>query len=390
MANFLTWLSRKRHPYEPLITVEISSSRLINNLREYSRIAPKKGLAPVLKSNAYGHGLIEVAGIIEKEMMSREIPVCPFFVVDSYFEAIALRAGRIKTPLLVIGYSRPETIVNSSLKNISFTISNLETLKSIAGVKKPLSIHLKFDTGMHRQGFPQNEIREVCWIVKANPQITLRGICSHLCDADNSDPAFTKNQILTWNNLVKKMEAEFPSLEYIHLSATDGLRYNREISANVSRLGLGLYGLADIGRYSETDRPNILPVLELKTIITGIKQLKNGQTIGYGNTFKANHDMTIATIPVGYYEGLDVDLSNKGSVEVGQEKAICPIIGRISMNISTIDISHISDPHIGLPVTVISNNPKSPCSIREISKLCDGIPYEIAVHVPAHLKRVID
>ena len=133
----------------------------------------------------------------------------------------------------------------------------------------------------------------------------------------------------------------------------------------------------------------------MKTLITGIKMLMRGETVGYGNTFKAEKDMCIATIPVGYYEGLDRRLSNNGAVQVetaAGKRVICPIIGRISMNITTIDASAlpgICGLHMNMPVTVISNNPADPNSIASLAKRCGTITYEIAVKIPPHLKRVI-
>lgn len=387
MQNLLTWLSRHRFPYEPLIKVEISRSRLIHNLNEFRKLAPGGRIAPVLKSNAYGHGLLEVAQILEGVRYS-SIAIAtstPFFIVDSYFEAVALRARGIKTPLLIIGYTRPETILNSKLSEVSYAITSLETLQSISQTDRRVSIQIKIDTGMHRQGLLPNEIDAAIDHIKGNDKISLKGVCSHLSDVDNSDPAFTLQQIKVWNGTVAKLRASLPSIEYIHLSATDGHKYSTEIEANLSRLGLGLYGI------SPKFAPMLAlePVMQIKTIITGIKKLERGQTIGYSNTFKAEKEMVVATIPVGYFEGLDRRLSNKGAVIVGQEQSICPIIGKVSMNITSIDISNLKSVKIGDEVTVISNKPTDINSIPSIAKLCDTFEYEIAIHIPEHLKRVV-
>ncbi|MEI6057905.1 MAG: alanine racemase [bacterium] len=389
--KMLTWLSKRRFPYEPLISVEISRSRLIGNLAAFQRLAPKNSeypmgaVAPVLKSNAYGHGLFEVASILEKNA------VVPFFVVDSYFEAIALRTRGIRTPLLVIGYTRPEIIAASRLKNVAFTVTSLDTLKSLRG--KKATIHVKIDTGMRRQGVLVDEIDEALQLIAESPHITLDGICSHLCDADDADPSFTRQQIAMWNILVRKIQAAFPLLRYIHLSNTDGHRFSGEIEANVSRLGIGLYGLLDNNIFTAT--LHLEPVLQMKTIITGVKPLKQKETVGYSNTYIAQHDMTIATVPVGYFEGIDRRLSSaaadhtRGVILVGPGHIACPIIGRISMNITSIDISKIPHVTIGTPVIAISNKSSDENSIVSIAKKCNAISYEIVVHIPAHLRRTI-
>ncbi len=387
MQNPLTWLSKWRFPHKPLITIEISQNRLIHNLNQFAKLAPNNSIAPTLKSNAYGHGIIEVAKIIEEEIVHNQKLKAniPFFVVDSYFEAIALRAKGIKTPLLIIGYTRPETILTSSLRNISFTITDIQTLFAIKNTAKNILVHLKIDTGMHRQGILPEEIDRSLTIINENKKIILEGICSHLSDADGTRNEFTQSQIDLWNNSVDKIISQFSNIKYIHLSNTYGHSYSKSIKANVSRLGIGLYGLAD----GLSDTLHLKPVLEMKTIITSIKKLNKDESVGYNNTFKAENDMTIATIPVGYFEGVDRRLSNRGFVEILPSKTPCPIIGRVSMNITSIDITSIPDVKVGSEVLVISNDPQSKCSIESIAKLCDTITYESTVGIPGHLKRVV-
>jgi len=389
MINPLTWLSRRRFPYEPLIKIEISKSRLIHNLNDFRKISSQGRIAPVLKSNAYGHGLAEVANILEEAKDSDKSlrEAITFFVVDSYFEAVALRAKGIKTPLLIIGYTRPETILHSKLPQISYTVSNMETLRSLEKASRQISIHLKIDTGMRRQGIMPTEADEAIRFIKDHRNISLQGITSHLCDADSPDRSFTEKQISVWNGLVDKFRLEFPTLEYIHLSATDGHRYSSSIKANLSRLGLGLYGLA----INFDERLDQRPILEMKTVITGVKKLAKDETVGYGRTFAAAEDMTIATIPVGYFEGIDRRLSNAGTVAIANERdqIECPIIGRVSMNISSIDVSNIKNASIGAEVTVICNDPSKTNSIRGMAEICKTIEYEVVVHIPEHLKRTI-
>jgi alanine racemase len=349
---------------------------------------PNGQIAPVLKSNAYGHGLLEVAQILNSARSDLVNGDIPFFVVDSYFEAIALRAKGIKTPLLIIGYSHPETIANSRLKNISFTVSSVEVLHALSKYKKIKSpIHLKIDTGMHRQGILPEEVNQAIEIIKNNKNIKIEGIASHLSDADNLDTFFTQKQIILWNSIVDKFKKTFPDIKYFHISNTDGNKFSDKIKSNVSRLGIGLYGLKDGDLFEH--KINLLPVLKMKTIITSIKQIKKGETVGYGNTFKALNDMRIATIPVGYFEGVDRRLSNVGTILVGDNNIPCPIIGHVSMNITSIDVSNVKDIKINTPVTVISDNSSDQNSIISIAQKCNTIPYEIVVKIPAHLKRVI-
>lgn len=381
MNNPLTWLSRRRFPYEPLITVEISARRLLHNLNEFRRLAPNGQVAPFLKSNAYGHGLHETATVLKH---ARDIP---FFAVDSYFEAVALHSMGIRGEIVIMGYTRPATILASRLRNAVFTVTTLETLQALEETQHRLPIHLKIDTGMHRQGIVPGEIEHAIDLLSENPLIVLQGICTHFSDADNPDPSFTEGQIKHWNRIARRFKSQFASLVHIHAAATDGHRYARDLEHTVTRLGIGLYGLADGSAFSPA--LELGPVMKMKTIITGTKKLLRDEVVGYGNTFKAPRDMTIATVPAGYFEGVDRRLSGKGSIAVGPEEIQCPIVGRVSMNITTIDISRLPGTAVGTPVTVIGDVPWESNSVMAMARTAGTIPYEIAVHVPAHLKRVI-
>jgi alanine racemase len=397
----------------------------------------------VLKSNAYGHGLILVAQVLEKETEKEKTRPShiPFFVIDSYFEARALRHQDIHTALLIIGYTSTQTMVANRLKNIRFMVGSLETLRALAlaltlpsmapgtrrfGRKLPVIIHLKIDTGMRRQGILTEEIDEALAIIgkinsakknkKNKTKIILEGIATHFADADNADRTFTNTQIAEWNAAVKKVKAQFPSLAYWHASNTAGHGYTNmdkntttndnanTILANVSRLGIGLYGIGEGQgeRLEKNLHHQLKPALEMTTIVSGIKHIKKGETVGYSRTFTAPHDMTIATIPVGYFEGLDRRLSNKGFIKIIKKETchnfFAPIIGRVSMNITTIDVTeivrHIPELGEGYPVTIISAPTQSERmtdknSVAAMARLCDTIPYEILVHIPAHLKRIL-
>lgn len=391
MTNPLTWLSRQRFPYEPLITVSISRKNLIHNLNEFRKIAPRVRfgatdgslgmVAPVLKSNAYGHGLAEVLSILRHE------PHIPFLVVDSYFEAVAVRACGVRIPILIIGYTRPQTIMSSRLRDTVFTVSSLQTLQELESTLHPIPIHLKIDTGMHRQGVLPEEIEQASDLLSENTDIVLRGICTHFSDADDSDPSSTEGQIKVWNKIARRFKEEFATLRYLHASATDGHRYTGDIEANVSRLGLGLFGLADGAAFKPV--LDLKPVLRMDAIIASLKKIRRDQTVGYGNTFHAQGDMTIATVPAGYYEGVDRRLSNIGCIGINHEEVPCPIVGRVSMNITTVDVTHVPHVAVGMRATVVSDRAANANSIMGMAKLAGTIPYEIAVHIPASLRRIV-
>ncbi|NDE68211.1 alanine racemase [bacterium] len=420
----MTKLSRERHPYEPLITVEISRSAILHNLAEFSRLihpdpargeqaSEKKAIVPVLKSNAYGHGLIPVASILEKASG------IPFFIIDTYFEALALRRDGIETPLLIIGYTPPQTIVENRLRSVSFVVTSIDALRELVDLKKATGksrraksqpkIHLKIDTGMHRQGILPEEIDEMLALTKHCTGIIFEGICSHFASADGASVehvAFTETQIALWNSIVTKVRGAVPTLTWWHVSNTAGKSYEHSIMSNASRLGIGLYGIHQDAELSAAidKQVDIRPALTMKTIVSGVKNIKKGDHVGYSGTFVAPHDMTIATIPAGYFEGIDRGLSSKGFVEVTNDTrstlsstsspVLCPIIGRVSMNITTFDVTALAKEtgtniRRGDTVIVISDDTSRSNSIEQIARLVGTIPYVIAIHIPGHLRRVI-
>jgi len=375
IIQIIRQIKKKIRQNNPLIRVFVFRKNIIHNLQQYQSKFKDIKFSPVLKSNAYGHGLVEVAKILENQNIE-------FLIVDSIFEARILRNAGIKSKILIIGFVWPEEIIQSKIKNISYTITSLEQLRTIdRRIKSPRLFHFKFDTGMHRQGMLVSEKEKVLKIAQNNKFIRLQGICSHLADADSADERFTLGQIEEWNNIVKYF-SKISDIKYYHLAATPGVRYLDKIDCNMVRLGYGLYGVNPFGQNMD-----LRPALRMTAPITLVKEIKKGDKVGYNTTFEAQKDMKIATIPVGYFEGIDRRLSNKGFVKVRDR--FCPIIGRVSMNISSIDVSEIPNLKIGEEVVIISENPKDKNSIEKIAEQSQAIVYEILVHIPQHLKREV-
>ncbi len=357
---------------------EIDLANLGHNFRQIKKLLSKDCLVmATVKADAYGHGLIPVAN---------KLTSCgvDYLGVASIDEGIKLRRAGVRSKILVIGYTLTENILSSRLKDVCFTLSDFQQLAEISKKLKSKKVfHLKIDTGMHRQGIKLEEVLKSVEIIKSNQYLQMEGICSHLADAGNPDSTFTLDQILKWNSTVRQFKQHFPKLLFFHLAASSGIRYSEKIVSNVARLGLGLYGISQINE----NLLNLKPALELKSTVSGIKNLSKGDQVGYGLTFTAKQNMKIVSVPVGYFEGVDLRLSNCGSFKI--EGKFCPIVGRISMNISMVDVSSVSDIQINSPVVVISSQPEDVNSIENIAKLCRTIPYEILVHIPAHLRRTI-
>lgn len=376
----MRWLHRLRQfkqacsPYQPLVEVRIFKSALLHNLRAFQAIRPLLQIAPVLKSNAYGHGLREVARIFDSE------PV-PFFCVDSPYEAIILRNDGIQQPILVLDYTRPHNIARLKLGRVSYAVIDLEQLKELARtIKRPCKIHLKIDTGMHRQGIAITELVQAINLIKKQPYLELEGIFSHLADPVNHSD-FTATQIEVWHSALRTVIKEVGRPRYYHIGATSGFSFRGTIESNVARVGIGIYGVAPY-----LGLP-LKPALELATSITSIKTVPKGEWVGYNLAYQATQPQQIATLPLGYFEGLDLRLTNRGLVKI--QNQFCPIVGRVSMNLTSLDVSSLPQAAVGQRAVVISADPTDPNSIQHIAEQCATIPYEIMAHIPPHLRRIV-
>ncbi len=362
---------------EPLIHIEISAKRLRDNLAMFREKSGKE-VAPVLKSNAYGHGLYEVANALEKEP-------APFWVVDSHFEAEFLRHKGFKKKILIAGFVRTQTVLESTLKNVSFTIGSVEQLRDLAKLAtRTITLHLKIDTGMHRLGVLLPELEEALALIKASRPLELEGLMSHFASAD-TDEETTLRQIQMWNAIVSECKDVCDPVRYVHISATAGHKYISLAAANCTRLGLGLYGiLPDSSMKGEFP---VKPALSMYSILSSVKHVQKGGAIGYGGSYTAPKDMVIGTVPAGYFEGIDRRLSNKSVFLVAG--IACPLVGKVSMNTATIDLNAVGAPKLGMEVELISNDASKPNSVCAHTEATDVIPYELLVHIPQHLKRKV-
>jgi alanine racemase len=379
----LTRLLSRFSPHQPLIEVGISKDALLHNLRAYQAAYPDFGIAPVLKSNAYGHDLGLVARALDGERIS-------FFMVDSLYEARRLRAAGVRSTVVVMGYTRPEDITSSKYKNVHFAITDIEQLRLVATRAKRLALlHIKLDTGMHRQGITPEDLSEAITLLSGNPHLSLVGVCSHFADADTEGSAHAQRQLTTWKQMLAELAHSFPDIRYKHFSATKGVRFATEAGTNVIRLGIGLYGFDT----SPSHESALMPVLEMRSIVGELRTVPALDSVGYNATHTAQHASRVATVPAGYFEGVDRRLSNRGQVSVSG--ILCPIIGRVSMNMISVDVTHVPDAAVGDDVVLISRTLTDPHAVPAIRKAisCEHYQeseYVILAHIPQHLKRVLE
>ncbi len=260
LRSFARRIRRALTRREPLITLSISKQNLLHNLHAYQEAYPSMKVAPVLKSNAYGHGLAVIAEILDKEDIA-------FFMVDSLYEARVLRRSGIRSRICVMGYVRPEDIAETALRKVDYAITDIEQLRTLAeDAHEPVHIHLKLDTGMHRQGIVSGDLTDAIALIRSNPYLMLVGVTTHLADADNAESSLTKAQLALWTEELARLEEAFPRIEYRHAVATKGAPWSATRPMNVIRAGMGLYGYDTSPASSLT----LKPVLEARSLITSM------------------------------------------------------------------------------------------------------------------------
>ncbi len=385
MGIFVMMRNMKKNEHSGLRTwVEIDTKGIKANYRFFRKLVPKNvAICCVVKSNAYGHNLIEFAKELEKQKID-------MLAVDSIVEALALRVAKVKIPILVLGYTLPEMFAKAVGKNIHLTISSIEGLQTFLKNPKARKIpfHLKVDTGMHRQGFLLNEQAEVLKILTSAKGINIDGLYTHFAFAKYpAQTVFTNMQIsefARWREFLQK--AGFSPV--VHAGATGGAFLFPNAHFDMVRIGIGLYGGAPSdeifhGLHLST---KLKPVLSWKTIISETKEIPAGSGVGYDLTYRVQRPTRIAVCPVGYWHGYPRALSNTAEVLVHGRRA--PVLGRVSMDMIVIDVTDIPKAKTGDEVVLIGTSGKETVTAVELARLSGTSAYEILTRLNPLMKRI--
>ncbi len=360
--------------------IEIDKSAIKKNYEVFRRIiGGKRRLMAVAKSNAYGHSLLDFSRLISSLGAD-------WIGVDSITEALALRRARIRKPLLVLGYTLPENLENAADKKISVTISTFENLEKARSLKKPLRVHVKIDTGMHRQGFFVKDLKKIVPYFENKSRIVLEGVYTHFAAAkDLRAPGDTRRQIKEFLKATDFFESRgFAFIK--HAAATSGTLLFPETHFDMVRVGIGLYGMwpsKEAKKHCE-EGTKLHPALTWKTIIGEIKNLPSGERIGYDFTEKLRRPSKIAVLPVGYWHGYPRALSGIGHAVVRGIRA--KVLGRVSMDMTVIDVSDVKNVRVGDEAILIGKN----AAAEEIGTLALTTHYEIVTRLNPLMKRIYE
>lgn len=359
--------------------VEINLNTIKENYREYSKqLQPGQRLMAVVKADAYGHGDKEVAAALQEVG-------CLNYAVSNVLEALRICEKHINGQILILGYTPPYYLSAVYINDFTQAVLSEEYAEVLLANKNHIKCQFAIDTGMNRIGLDADDPRECARIIRkyAATQLEVNGIFTHLCVADSDteeNKRFTENQIAKFKAVAD--EIKDLNIDYVHCLNTAGGLWHNEFG-NCVRLGISLYGLKP--DYSNTLPENIKPALEWKSVVSMVKDVLPGETIGYGRTYTVDRPMRVATIPTGYADGYPRSLSNKGWVLINGHKA--PIVGRICMDQMMVDVTDIPDVHMQSEVVLIGKSGEEVLTADDLANLIDTIGYEIVCGISKRVER---
>jgi alanine racemase len=352
-----------------------------HNLRAFRDLLPPSvAICAIVKADAYGHGAVPVSRALEAQKVDA-------FGVATVEEGLELRRAGIQGPIMVLGYgfSGIEAAREHQLALVIYSPGTAKRVSEAAlRIKKPLSVHLKLDTGMGRLGFLPDQWRPALEDLLGNPWIHLAGIATHFSSAE-SDPDFTRTQIDRFNEMLGQVrQIRDGDGVRVHAANSAGTLSHPEGIYSMVRLGLMLYGA-----YPEPGlkaKVSVRPAMTFKTHVLYVKSLPAGSPVSYGQTFQTKRPSRIATVAVGYADGYRRDLSNRGWVLIRGQKA--PVVGNVTMDLTMVDVTDIPDVSEGEEVILFGPAGGTCLPVEDLADEIGTISYELLCAVSRRVPRV--
>lgn len=368
--------------------VEISAPALRNNLAEFRRrLGDKVKLGAVVKSNAYGHGMLEVAAMAGAAGAD-------WLCVNQVDEGVALREAGHELPILVMGYvelSRLDDVVAHGLRPVIYnpeTVDRLEALAAKAG--RQVRVHVKVETGTHRQGVLERDLPSFAERIRRSPHLVLEGMTTHFANIeDTTDHRMAEGQIAAFD---RAQEALAPVAVRHAACSAAALLFTRT-HLELARVGISMYGLwpskETYVSLLERGKPalDLQPVLTWKTRVAQVKDVPEGAYVGYGCTWRAGRNSRIAVLPVGYFEGYDRGLSGIAHVLVRERRA--PVRGRVCMNMCMVDVTDIPGVAVEDEVVLLGRQGEERIPAEQLAAWCGTISYEVVSRIHPGLPRMV-
>ena len=338
----------------------------------------------VVKADAYGHGAVECSRALESEGVD-------WFGVATPEEALELRAAGIGTPILCLGGCWPgqePALIENRITPAVFEISNAADLDAAASkAGSLLNVHIKIDTGMGRLGVRWSEITRFIAAFKQFGNLRIEGVMTHFASADDlGESEFTSLQTTRFHKAVDAFRAAGHSPHIIDLSNSPGTVARGANGGNLIRLGGILYGLGEDILPKGIPKPELEPIMSVRSKISHLKTSESGESVGYGRTFFTNITSKIAAVPIGYFDGYRRGFSNRARMVVRGQ--LVPVVGRVSMDWTMIDVTNVPDVSIGDEVTVIGGYRDVSVTAADLSGHIDSISYEVTCGISRRVPRL--
>lgn len=370
----------------PLVWAEVDLKAIAHNIRELRRITnPKARFMAIVKANAYGHGIIEVA----RQSLENGAEALGVANIE---EGIQLRKAGIDAPVLIFGYTSPVHAKKLIEFDLTQTVYSYETSRAlseaVAAYGKKIKVHIKVDTGMGRLGLlreiTDSAVSEVESISRL-PMLELEGIYTHFATADKSDRYYAGKQFEIFMDFLNQLRIAGLEIPVTHAANSAAMINMPETHLDMVRAGISIYGLYTS---EEVDRSiiKLKPAMELKTKIIHLKKVPAGFKVSYGTTYETETPTTIATVSIGYADGLNRLLSSKGRMLVCGQSA--PIVGRICMDLTMLDVGKIPEIAIGEEVVVFGKQGNASISVDEIASTINTINYEVVSTIMERVPRI--
>lgn len=384
-AGAIAWVLARRRPAGPRrdrAWIQLDRAALVHNLHALQALLPPGcRMMPAVKADAYGHGALAVARVLQAEGVSA-------FCVACLAEGIQLRRGGIRGTILILGYTHPDQFPLLRRYRLTQTVVDYPYARQLAAYGRPLAVHLAVDTGMHRLGEASGHLEEIRQIF-ALPSLRIQGIYTHLCTADGTtsrDQAYVHRQAQAFRELLERLQNQGIALPKVHLLASHGLLNYPDLGGDYARVGIALYGLLSAREDRNLAAPDLRPVLSLHARVAAVRALAPGQAAGYGLAFVARRPTKVAVLTIGYGDGLPRTLAG-GEVLLHGRRA--PMVGRMCMDQLLVDVTDLPAPAPGDEAVLIGASGEEVISAYALARQSGSITNEILSRLGPRLERIV-
>lgn len=380
----------------PVTQAEIDLGAVKHNLQELKRLtAPSAAIMAVVKADAYGHGAVEVAKTLVEEGV-------PYLAVARFSESMVLRRAGLTVPILLFGHTYPEYLGQMLRHDIRPSINAVGSARMLSeaaqGRRKKVRVHVKIDTGMGRLGVlcdglalpdhgksSRKRAAQAVLEIASLPRLEVEGIYTHFANADHPDTGPSDLQFSLFMDVLSELKKNGLEPQFRHAANSAALIRMPETHLEMVRPGIALYGLSPSPVITK-DQIDLKPAMSIKTSIIQLKAVPSGFKVSYGGTHQTERPTTLATVPIGYADAYSRHLSSRGCMLVRGQRA--PIVGRVCMDLTVLDVGHIPDVTLDDEVVVLGRQGNAEIAAGEIAELIHTIHYEVISTITARVPRI--